>query len=402
MRKFGLVILSSVLLLALLGGTFTTLGAQKTLTVLMGLGEDEWKVMRADILPDFEKEYGCKIQAYQVEAANTLMKLEAMAAAKKMEVDIITQDNMLLAQLVEKNLVEDLSDYREILPETILPSMIPVGEFRGKLYFLPYRPNVEITYYNETKFKKYGVNPPRNWDELLAVAKLFKEKEGVGRVAVKASLGSCNTVHLFDFIRQAGGDPMALNDAGCVKAFTFLQQLMPYLSPDSRKADWNLMNRFLATDSVYLGANWPFGVNVIVKDGKKTEIKAYGGWSGPARDSHVLGGEVIGIPVGSPHKNLAVKFMEYLISRGVQEKLVSKMGWPACRSDAYGTVEKWQQPYFAAVNAALESAEARPNVTYWADFEKTLLKAFRLTVLDGQPVKETLNAAAAELAPFKK
>ncbi|MGE5598501.1 MAG: extracellular solute-binding protein [Bacteroidota bacterium] len=402
MKRSGLVFLTIFLLLAVLGGILPVLGAQKKLTVLMALGEDEWKVMRAAILPPFEKEYGCRVEAYQVESSDAIRKLEAMAAAKKMEVDLITQDNMLLAQLVEKGLVEDLSEYRELIPETILKSLLPVGEFRGKLYFLPYRPNVEIAYYNETKFKKYGLQPPKNWDELLVVAKTFKEKEGIGRVAIKADLSSCTTVHLFDFIRQAGGDPMKLNDAGCVRAFTFLQQLWPYCSPDSKKANWNYMNRFLATDSVYLGWNWPFGVNVIVKDGKKEEIKAYAGWAGPVKASHVLGGEVIGIPVGSPHRALAVKFAEYLLSREVQEKLVSQMGWPACRSDAYGKVEKWQQPYFAAVNAALETAEPRPNVTYWADFEKIILKAFRLSVLEGQPVKATLDAAAAELAPLKK
>lgn len=390
-----------VAMLATLSGA-SMAAPKRTLSVMMGLGEEEWRVMRQYVFPKFEEMYGCEIKAYQVEAQDTVRKLEAMHKAGKMEIDIITQDNMQLAVLVDKGLVEDLSAYRSMIPKTVIPALIPVGEFDGKLYFMPYRPNVEIVYYNEAKFKQYGLNPPRTWDELLKVAKFLKEKEGIGRVAIKATLDANTTCHLFDFIKQAGGDPLVLNDAGCVKAFTFLQELWPYLSPDSKLANWNTMNSYIATESVYLGANWPFGVNVIVKDGGKKEIKCYSGWTGPVRESHVLGGEVIGIPVGSPNKDLAIKFMEYLMSKEVQEILVAKMAWPSCRSDAYGQVEEWQKPYFAAVNEALKHAEPRPNIVYWADFEKILLNAFREIVMEGKAVKPTLDKYAAQLAAIKK
>lgn len=373
------------------GGGEAPSGEPRVLNVTMGLGESEWEVMRNVIFPPFEQAHNVKIQAYQVEAGDTVKKLEAMANAGKMEIDIITQDNMQLAPLVEKGLVEDLSQYRSEIPDSVIPALIPVGEFDGKLYFLPYRPNVEIAYYNEKKFNEYGLKPPRTWDELMDVAIKFHEAEGIGRVAIKGIMEADTTVHLFDFIKSAGGDPLVLNDAGSVEAFTFLQELWPHLSPDSKKANWNTMNTYLATESVYLGQNWPFGVNVIVRDGGKTEIKAYSGWAGPVKESHVLGGEVIGIPVGAPNKDLAVEFMKYLMSKEVQEKLVAEMAWPSMRNDAYGQVEEWQKPYFEAVNEALKYAEPRPNVVYWAEVDKALNNAFREIVIEGAAVKPTLD-----------
>jgi trehalose transport system substrate-binding protein len=363
----------------------------KVLRVTMGLGEEEWKVMREDIFPEFEKQNNCKIEAVQVEAGDVIKKLEAMKQAGKMEIDLITQDNMQLAPLVEKGLVEDLSAYRDKIPAQVIPSLIKVGEFDGKLYFLPYRPNVEINFYNENKFNQYGLKPPKTWDELLNVAKTLKEKEGIGRVAIKGTLDQNTTVQLFEFIRQAGGDPVVLNDEGSVKAFTFLKKLWPYLSPDTAKADWNTTNGFLAKESIYYGANWPFAVNVIVKDGGKKEIKAYEGFAGPVKASKVLGGEVIGIPAGSPNKELAIKFAEYLLSKEVQEKLVSKLAWPSARNDAYGTVEEWQKPYFEAINKAMEVAEPRPNLAYWADVDKALNEALKAIVIDNQDIKQTLD-----------
>lgn len=391
----GLLILSLVV-------SVVTFSAPTTLRVIMGLAEEEWQVMREHIFPAFEKEYNVKVEAYQAEAQDTEKILEARVRAKRMDIDLIAQDNMRLATLVDRGLVEDLSDYRSLIPTTVYPSLIEVGEFNGKLYFLPYRPNVEIAFYNAAKFRQYGLEVPTTWDELFDVAKFFYEKEGVGRVAIKADLSPCTATHLFDFCRSAGGDPVVLNDQGCFEAFMFLQKLWPYLSPDSKTANWNFMNTHIATESVYLGQNWPFGMNVIVRDGGKKEVLAYNGWRGPVKESHVLGGEVIGIPKGAPNKALAIEFAKYLMSREVQEKLTIYNGWPAVRSDAYGQVADWQKPYFEAINKVLAHAEARPNLLYYGAVEKALNEAFRECVIEREPVKPTLEKWAKYIEDNKR
>ncbi|HHW11445.1 MAG TPA: extracellular solute-binding protein [Firmicutes bacterium] len=399
MKKIRLVLGLLVLCLMVSMATFS---APTTLRVIMGLAEEEWAVMREHIFPAFEKEYNVKIEAYQAEAQDTEKILEARVRANKMDIDLITQDNMRLATLVDRGLVEDLSEYRTLIPTTVYPSLIEVGEFNGKLYFLPYRPNVEIAFYNSAKFNQYGLKPPTTWDELFEVAKFFYEKEGVGRVAIKADLSPCTAVHLFDFCRAAGGDPVVLNDKGCFEAYSFLQKLWPYLSPDSKTANWNFMNTHIATESVYLGQNWPFGMNVIVRDGGKKEVLAYNGWRGPVKESHVLGGEVIGIPKGAPNKALAIEFAKYLMSREVQEKLTTYNGWPAVRSDAYGQVAAWQKPYFDAINQVLAHAEPRPNLVYYGAVEKAMNEAFRECVIEGAPVKPTLEKWAKYIQDNKR
>jgi len=376
--------------------------SDKSLRVAMALSEDEWNVMRSDVLPKFEKDNGVKVEAVQVEAKDIVEKLSAQQKANKVEIDLITQDVNELYALVDRGLMEDMSSYKDKIPDTVVKGMIDVGTFDNKMLFLPYRPNVEIAYYNEKKLKEANLTPPKTWDDLLKVSKALKDKEKVGRVAIKANLEIDNVLHIFDFIRSAGGDPYVLNDEGSVKAFTFMQQLYPNLSPDSKKANWNFMNQYLATESVYLGQNWPFGVNKIVQEGGKKEIKAYSGWAGPVKESHTLGGEVIGIPKGTPNKDLAVKFAEYLMSKDVQETLVSKLAWPSVRSDAYGKVEEWQKPYFEAVNAALQNATPRGNVSYWPTVQQALLDAFKDIVVDGKPAQETLDVYAKKIASVKK
>ncbi|MDK2794511.1 MAG: trehalose transport system substrate-binding protein [Caldanaerobacter sp.] len=399
MRKFYAKLIAILVIVSLVGtliagcggGSSQSEARKKVLKVSMGLGEVEWEVMKEHIFPPFEEKYGVKIEPLQIEAGDLIPKLEAMHKANAMDIDIITQDNMQLAPLVAKGLVEDLSQYRDMIPKEVIPSLVPVGEFDGKLYFMPYRPNVEIAFYNKDKFNEYGLKLPTNWDELLEIAKTFKEKEGIGRVIIKLNLGPDSTVHMFDLIRSAGGDPTVLNDEGSIKAFEFLREIYPYLSPDSKKADWNTPVEYLAKETVYLVRNWPYTANVLVEKYGKENILAYPGWAGPVKTSNVLGGEVIGIPTGAPNKEMAIKFMEYLMSKEVQEKLVTKLGWPSMRSDAYGKVAEWQKPYFEAINEALKHAEPRPNLVYWADVDKAINGALREIIFEGKDIKTTLD-----------
>jgi trehalose transport system substrate-binding protein len=379
--------LVGIAVLLMVGGA----GAATELSVMMGLGELEWRTMRERIFPPFEQQHGVTIRGIQAEAADAVKKLVAMHRAGRMQVDLIAQDVLLLQPLVDGGVMADLSAHQGEIPPTALPQLVQVGTFNGAIYFMPYRPNVQIAYYHDTKFAAYGLQPPRTWDELLAVANRFKAEEGIGRVLLHGTLDLNTTTHVVEFIWAAGGDPLVLNDPGSVQAFTFLQQLAPALAPETRRANWNTTNTFLATESVYLARNWPFGVHLLVQQAGKTQIKAYPGWRGPIRQAHVLGGEVIGIPRGAPHRELALQFMRYLISKSVQESLVSALGWPSFRSDAYGTIEAWQIPYFAAVQEALSHARPRPQVPNWAEVDRALSGAFRDIVYAGQPVQTTLD-----------
>lgn len=367
-----------------------------TLRVAFGMGESEWKVFENEIIPAFEQETGIKVSPIAIESDNLINKLTAEVDSGNFSVDMFAQDVNNLSALVDRDLVEDLSDYKSEIPDSVISGMVDVSTFEDQLLFMPYRPNVEIAFYNQKKFDKYGMKPPENWDELLQTAKTFKEKEGQGRVAMKANLGGDNVLHMFDFIRQAGGDPYVLNDEGSIKAFTFMQELYPYLAEQSSKATWDTMNQYLEKDSVYLGQNWPFYIPQFHEHGKD-EIKAYSGWSGPEKEAHTLGGEVIGIPKGSKKVDEAMQFAQFLMSKEVQELLVSELAWPSVRSDAYGSVQGYQKPYFEAIKKALEHAEPRGNVPYWGDAESIYTEAFQKIVVEGGDVEENLNTAAEQL-----
>jgi trehalose transport system substrate-binding protein len=116
-----------------------------------------------------------------------------------------------------------------------------------------------------------------------------------------------------------------------------------------------------------------------------------------------------GAPIGTPlipsllpNRELALEFMRYLMSKPVQKSLVSALGWPSFRSDAYGTIESWQTPYFAAVQEALRLAHPKPHVPNWAEVGRALSGAFREIVYEGQPVQAALDRYHRQLQQVQK
>ena len=369
----------------------------ETLNVSASLGEHEWKVMREHVFPPFEAREHCRIRAVNIEAADTLKKIEVMHRANRMSIDLLLLDNMNLAPYVEKRLVLDLTKYQAQIDPEVDASLVQPLTFNGRLMFFPGRPNVQITYYNTDVFNGTNSTIPETWDDLLEVAKRLKAAYKVGKVAVHGTLDGNTTAQVFEFITAAGGKITTLNDVGSVKAFTFLRELYPYLSPDTKKANWNTTNKFLSEDTLFLARNWPVGMQVIVQQNQKTNIQAYATWAGPAGRATMIGGDVIAITKRSPNQELALKFAGYFMSREIQTLLVTELGWPPIRSDALGSVPEWQQGFFEAIMEALHDGHYRPPIMGWSAVDKYVNLAFKDIVIGGRAVQTTLNTYAQEL-----
>lgn len=373
----------------------------RSLKLSIALAEDEAGPFQQIVVDGFKNATGGDIELIKIEAADVIRTLQAQVGSGNLQIDMLTQDNNSLAPLVSDGLVEELPEAQEIIPPETIEALLPVLQFDDKYYFLPARPNVQITYYNENRFNEWGVTPPTTWDELSAVAQTIKEKSGIGRVSIQGVPGGPVGVTVTQFLWQAGGDPLEINNDAGVQAFTFMQELKPNLTPQYPTATFDTTNTYLLNESVVLAQNWPFGVNVIVKQGGKTEIKAYEGWAGPSGNALVLGGDVLAIAKGSQNRDMGLDLAKFFMSRDVQSQLTAALGWPAIRTDAFGSVEDWQQPYFDTISKALQFTRPRPNVTYWLQVEQALSDAFNDIVTNGNDVKSTLDQYQGKIDQLK-
>ena len=290
-----------------------------------------------------------------------------------------------------KGLVQELSASEELLPPTLLRSLLPILACGDKLCFAPLRANVKITFYNKDKFVEYGLEPPTNWKQLLEVARIFKEKEGVGRVAIQGYPGKTSAITVFEFVKAAGGDPSTLDDDGSRDAFEFLQKLQPYLASEHVDASFDTANELLIDNEVFLMSNWTYGIKVVIDDAGKEEIGVYSGWEGPQREFYALGGDVLAIPKGAQKPDTARRLMELLLSREIQKELASRLYWVPARLDALDP----NSPYLQVITNAVSVAEPRPTEPRWMIVEDILNRAYRELIREGGDIASLKGYSAS-------
>ncbi len=369
------------------------------LTVSMSLAEEEQAAIRA-LLRQFEQASGARARLVAVAGADLPEKLRVDVGAGRPTIDLFAQDNLTLRPLVDGGLVEDLSDVP--IPEGVLPSMIP-PRLEGRRYFLPFRPNVQVTYVNKARFRQAGVSPPRTVEELRAVARALKAAaRGVAKVTLPLDQGAGTAVTIAEWVVAFGGNPVLLNDDGSVRAFEFLQGLWQegLLAPESLLAKYDTQVDYLQGETAWVAPNWPFTSMVFLEQDILDRFEVYPGWRGPARAAHVIGGDVLGIPRGvtGRRKAGAIALARFLMSRDAQRLLAERNAWPSIRADVYETVPPGLRETFQAIKQALADGFYRPDVPYWPDITDAMNEAVRRILVRGEPARGVLDALHAGLA----
>lgn len=379
--------------------------ADLTLTFAISLAEDEKDGVR-EALDRFTRETGAAVAVAAVTGDDLPEKLKVEVRAGRPTIDLFAKDTLALRVLVDEGLVEDLSDVA--IPAGVLPGMVP-EPVDGKRYFLPFRPNVQVTYVNRTRFGRAGVAAPRTVDELRAVARALRASaRGVPKITLPLAEGGAAGVTITEWIVAFGGNPLLLNDAGSVQAFEFLQSLWAegLLARESLLAKYDTQVDYLQGETAWLASNWPFTSKVFAEQDILARFEVYEGWRGPVRAAHVLGGDVLGIPRGiaGRRREAALALARFLMSREAQQVLVERNAWPSIRGDAYGGVPAQQRETFEAIQKALVSAVRRPDVVYWADVTEAMNEAVRRILVRGEPAGATLDGlhAGIEVAARRK
>jgi trehalose transport system substrate-binding protein len=361
------------------------------LTFSASLAEDERKTVR-EVLDRFRAESGDAVALVSVTANDLPEKLKVEVGSGRPTIDLFAQDNLALRALVDGGLVQALDDVA--LPDGVLASMAPPA-FGGTRYFLPFRPNVLVTYVNRARLQEAGVAAPRTVAELRAVAQAFRARRGAPKVTLALAEGAPTAITVAELVLGFGGDPLVLNDAGSVGAFELLAGLWRdgLLARESLVAKYDTQVDHLISETAWLAQNWPFTAGLHARHDLLDRFEVYEGWRGPARAAHVVGGDVLGIPrgVAGPRRERAVRLARFLMSRDAQERLVAGNAWPSIREDAYGRVPDGQRETFDAVRRALADGWHRPGVAYWPAVSDAMNEAVRRVVQGTESVRPVLD-----------
>jgi trehalose transport system substrate-binding protein len=324
-------------------------------------------------------------------------RIEQDRRAGRPRIQLFARDNVGLEGLVREGLVEDISD-----------APVPAGLgratpalFGGRRFFLPFRPNVRLTYANKDALRRAGVAPPRTVEDFRLAAERLRAVSGQPKVTLSLSQGEPAAVTISEWILSFGGDPLVLNGPQAAAAFEFLQRLWEegVLARESVLARYDTEIDNLRGARAWLVENWSYTSSELARRGVLDDFQVWPGWEGPNGAGHVIGGDVLGIPKGvtGRQREAALRLARFLMSERSQEFLVRANSWPSILPQAYHHVGPAQQETFAAIRSALDNGWAGRSVWYWCHVSQQMNEAVDHILMGHQPVEPLLDQLQARV-----
>jgi ABC-type glycerol-3-phosphate transport system substrate-binding protein len=203
----------------------------------------------------------------------------------------------------------DLKDW----PQTLIKD---VSSWKGKLYRLPWGNDTEIFFYRTDYFKEAGVEPPKDWNELVEVGKkLTKEPDRYG-IALSGAKGGMLGNDIEHWTNQAGGAVNKLDDPGSREALIFYKDLFAkhkVAQPSTPQDDYSAVFQGWLNNKYAMWWCWDgfFGAMRTTKDFWKDQVSAFLPPKGPKNAQTITGTWGWAIGAFSEKKDLAKQWVEF-------------------------------------------------------------------------------------------
>lgn len=258
---------------------------------------------------------GYTVSRDEVPNGSLLSKELTEASAGQMP-DLMMMDNPWVPSLASAGELVPLSKFG-FTSSGLTEGAVASGTYRGKLYGIGFGNNTIGLFYNKKLLSAAHVSPPRTWAQLAVDAKKLT-KNGVYGYGFAAGTNNNAAWQFEPYFWTAGGNLEQVNDAGGVKALSFVASLVKDGSAPSAVVNWgqnNVAQEFMDGKlAMIVMGPWEF------PDFSATKGLSYGivPIPTPTPTGHAvvpLGGEVFTIPKTTPAKEaLAAKLLRYLIS----------------------------------------------------------------------------------------
>lgn len=355
--------------------------AGKELTVFAGNHHDT--NVRDLWIPLFQEKTGAKVTYTSIGGGDADAKYAVFLASQDGSQDVMYSWETFTAKY-GRGLFEDLSGFKKPLLDGLGATPVKALSFLGKLYGIPFDSNMAIFMWNTELYQKAGLDPnkpPENWAQFADYSmKLTKD----GNFGTLFTLGDANS-SFFTFLsifNSTGGS---------------------LLSDDQRKIAVDTPEGLMTMEAFYNGVvkdKWidPAGLTInssieqgkVFRGGKIGHYFAFPNHYGLAQDatqSQIVGKTKTSIIPGlklrsgsgngfegysmnrfSKNKELAMAWLEFIVSPEVQKLVALKWGRPPALTSAFEDPEvKNSSPQFTAVAEQVKYPAARYGSPFYFD-----------------------------------
>jgi multiple sugar transport system substrate-binding protein len=223
--------------------------------------------------------------------------------------------------------------------------------WKGRVTGLPFAPYFLVNIYNTRLLRRAGVDrPPRDYDELVRVARTVTEKvPGTAGVVLNNETGAAAGQAYFEYIHNMGGRPFPgmhpgspdhyadmtpqFTSPASISVVKLFKKLLPYEPPGRMSMEWHRRFAAFATAKAALFSSWNYDIGPLT-DPRKSAVGGDFDVQPALRRKGVdlttpVGGYEMGINRRSRNKDLAWDFMLWLSSPEIGARFASLGGFPA-------------------------------------------------------------------------
>lgn len=287
--------------------------------------------------------------------------------------------------------------------EAYTPGALEAISYDNKIVAALYDFDTYALYYRNDLFQQKGLEVPKTWDELMAVAKKLAEGDKY------LYEFDADTFHGSQWIYENGGNLMSpdnktvvFNSPEAIQGLEFNASLLKAGVAINWTEDQGERIQGVKDGRIAMFSDGPYYMGIM----KSAAPEMAGQWRvalhpyGKQPGSY-LGGTGLMIPAASTNKEAAWKFVEYAMQVENQINVYKLAGAAPALTAALDSPEvNVEDPYFGGEKAfavfleTMKTARHFPYVRQWQDIDDAFTNAMQQIALEQKSVKDALDEAA--------
>lgn len=352
-------------------------------------------------LPDFEARYNCKIEVLELSFDDLHTGIALDAVNDKGTYDLCMVDGSWMAEFTENHVLSNLSEMGYSFDDDIIPNTTKICMVGDDIYLAPYFGNVTVMFYNKANVAAAGYKPENitTLEDVLTVAKKSKAS-GINGFAYRGDTGDNIVSDFLPILLAYGGWVVDDNNMPSVNTPEFTKAVNYYVELIGTGQAMSKDDLTAAVDngSAALAIGWPgwyvpsadSAANYMVSPGMASE-------GGQVYNTSEYGTWAIGIPSNSPHPDLALELLKYIMDPEVQLESIANGGVPCRYSSLTNEDILKEYPHLKTVCEALESGVYRPAIAEWTEFTNILGAELGSIIAGTKTTEEGLAQAQSQL-----
>jgi multiple sugar transport system substrate-binding protein len=415
-----LILLSGILLLPVCSNqasaddqakTGTSTGSKVELVI------SRWAGPHADdqaaVLKQFENETGIRVRMDAIDYFQLRQKQTLNLSGKTGAYDLVWAQEVWLPEYVSAGYLLPLDDFvKDVslsgkdfdLPD-FNPNLIKINTINGKLYALPTFVQTPLMVYNKELLKKAGLQPPKTWEETLAVAKALHDKgkgialpakQGLAAVDIWIAMARSNNGNYFN---QEG--KLQLVTEPNIETVQFWKDLVTVAMKGSTNWHFDEVNKALQFAEAPIGLSIS-GLCGALEDEQQSKVAGKLGYAAlpyKIRPFGTLSFWSWGVAADSRHPKEAYRLAAWLTSKSIEKQMSLKDGQIAARQSLYSDPELVAKaPWLPGVAEALQNADTQPLHKNAPKLMDAMAAALSAVAVNGEDPKEQLEQVQKTLA----